>query len=155
MPDLDSTRVADAMDFYAQLEEAESRLDLSWIRHPTTGIKPTTRSTLTITATGIELLDLYAGTSTAGDGTVPAVSLARGLPLDDPTVKRIADKHGALQCNQAVLDEVVGILTARPIVRCPAWWSSRGSTSRNSSSRASPFPSPSTSAMPGTRSRSR
>lgn len=116
LPVLESARVADAAHFHGELENAEERLPMSEMRHAITGIRQATASTLRVTANTIEVLDSYAGLDTAGDGTVPAVAGPTGVPLDSNTLKRIADKHGALQCNTAVLDEIVGILTAKPIV---------------------------------------
>ena len=36
--------------------------------------------------------------------------------MDSNTLRRVPDKHGNLQRNPAALDEVEGILTARPII---------------------------------------
>ncbi len=52
----------------------------------------------------------------AGDGTVSAASGPKGIPLDDNSIRRIADKHGHLQCNTAALDEVESVVTSEPIV---------------------------------------
>ena len=116
VPALDTERVADAARFHTGLETVEDSLPMSGIRHAITGIRQATATTVRIGAGTIEVLDSYPGGDTAGDGTVPAVAGPRGIPLDDPTLKRIADKHGALQCNNAVLDEIEGILTAKPII---------------------------------------
>ena len=35
--------------------------------------------------------------------------------MDSPALRRVPDKHGNLQRNQAALDELEGILTARPV----------------------------------------
>jgi hypothetical protein len=52
-----------------------------------------------------------------GDATVPRLSAApKALSPDSPTIRWIADQHGALQSNQAVLDELEGVLTAKPVV---------------------------------------
>jgi hypothetical protein len=51
-----------------------------------------------------------------GDGTVSIASIPKGVPLDDNTIRRIADKHGNLQCNSAALDEVESVITANPII---------------------------------------
>jgi pimeloyl-ACP methyl ester carboxylesterase len=116
LPMLDMQRVTDAAAFHTAMEKAEESLPMSGIRHAITGIRQTTASTLRIAGSNIEVLNSYAGNDTSGDGTVPATSGPKGIALDDPVLKRIADKHGALQCNHAVLDEVVGVLTAKPIV---------------------------------------
>jgi hypothetical protein len=52
----------------------------------------------------------------AGDGTVPVASGPKGIALDDNSIRRVADKHGHLQCNNAALDEVESVVTSEPIV---------------------------------------
>jgi len=116
LPELETARVADALKFYAELEAAEEPLPIADLRHPITGIKQPTCTTLRATTGTLEVLETYADVYTAGDGTVPAVSGPKGVALDSNVLKRIADKHGALQCNKAVLDEIVGIVTAKPVI---------------------------------------
>ena len=52
----------------------------------------------------------------AGDGTVPVASGPKGIALEDNSIRRVADKHGHLQCNNAALDEVESVVTSEPIV---------------------------------------
>ena len=39
-----------------------------------------------------------------------------GLPLDTPLIRRVADKHGNLQRNQAAFDEIEGALTGQDVI---------------------------------------
>lgn len=39
-----------------------------------------------------------------------AASGPKRIPLDDNSIRRIADKHGHLQCNGAALDEVGSVV---------------------------------------------
>ncbi|MFT4393818.1 esterase/lipase family protein [Gordonia lacunae] len=113
IPGLSSRVVNDGAEFYASLEEAEARQsgDLpTW--YPIIGIEQPTPSGITIGLAGIDLNTTLCGTNFGGDGTVPAASVPRGMSLDDNRLNRIGDKHGHLQANAAVLDEVLGIITA-------------------------------------------
>jgi hypothetical protein len=47
---------------------------------------------------------------------VSAASGPKGVPLDDNSIRRVADKHGHLQCNSAALDEVESVVRSEPIV---------------------------------------
>lgn len=117
LPDLDGDRLDDAMLFYRQLEEVEAADGLSVDhRHPLTGTRQRTATTVSFTNGSVRLLDTYDGDDLAGDGTVPAVAGPAGIPLDHNSIHHIADKHGNLQCNPAVLDEIEAILLAKPIV---------------------------------------
>jgi hypothetical protein len=117
LPGIDTNRLNDALHFYQQLEAIEaSDTGSASRRHLITGSRQRTASTVTISNGVVRLLDSYQGDDLAGDGTVPTVSLPFGLPLDDNTIHHIADKHGDLQCNPAVLDEIEAILLAKSIV---------------------------------------
>ena len=80
------------------------------------GIRQATPTTVKITDGQVRLLDTYRGDDLAGDATVPLVGACRAdVPLDGPALRRVPDKHGNLQRNRAALDELEGILTARPV----------------------------------------
>jgi Lecithin:cholesterol acyltransferase len=117
LPELDGTRLDDAMLFYKQLEDSE-RSDAASTsrRHAITGSRQCTATTVEFSNGELRLLDTYEGDDLAGDGTVPAVAGPAGVPLDDNSIHHIADKHGNLQSNPAVLDEIEAILLAKPIV---------------------------------------
>ena len=40
----------------------------------------------------------------------------KGIPLDSNSLRRVADKHGHLQCNNAALDEIESVVISDPIV---------------------------------------
>ena len=86
-------------------------------RHPRhRGHHPAHRHHARLTGGRIELLDTYRDEDLAGDATVPIVGACRAdVPMDSNTLRRVPDKHGNLQRNPAALDEVEGILTARPV----------------------------------------
>src|SRR6185312_2318691 len=117
VPGLDTERVEDAMLFHRQLEEAEATdVNLDGLRHAITGIEQTTTTTARISRESVVMTDTYQGKNLAGDGTVPAVAGPRGVSLDSAVLKRVGEKHGALQSNKAALDEVVGVIFAEDFV---------------------------------------
>jgi pimeloyl-ACP methyl ester carboxylesterase len=114
---LETGRVRDSALFYSDLEAAEqARPASSSIRHAILGVRQTTASTVNISNDRIEIIDTYQDENLFGDGTVPVVAGPDGVPLDDNTLRRIADKHGNLQRNKAALDEVESIITSSSIV---------------------------------------
>lgn len=107
----------DAALFYQQLEESES-LDSNNAtrRHAIVGTRQPTASSAVLRNgryVASELLGIY---DLAGDGTVSAASVPKNVPLDDNSIRRVADKHGHLQCNTAALDEIESVLMSEPIV---------------------------------------
>ncbi|MBK6872816.1 MAG: hypothetical protein IPG94_16020 [Kineosporiaceae bacterium] len=118
LPDLNTTMATDAAAFHTALTTAEhARGDtVHAITHAIVGIRQTSTTTLTPTPTGLDERSTYQAEQLYGDGTVPLPGAVRhGLPLDTPLIKRIADKHGNLQRNQAALDEIEGILTGHDV----------------------------------------
>jgi triacylglycerol esterase/lipase EstA (alpha/beta hydrolase family) len=118
LPELDPAMVADAMRFYTDLHDAETRRPQSLAAtHAIVGTTQATATTARLTGGRIELLDSYQDRVLYGDSTVPAVAACRpDVPMDSNTLRRIPDKHGNLQRNTAALDEVEGILTASSII---------------------------------------
>ncbi|WP_327162623.1 lipase/acyltransferase domain-containing protein [Mycolicibacterium wolinskyi] len=111
-----STNVVDATYFYADLERAESSATNTTTRHAIVGIKQTTNTAIRL-VDGRLVFDTKLGADDiGGDGTVSAASGPRGVPLDDPVLRRVVEKHGNLQSNSAVLDEIEGVITSDPIV---------------------------------------
>jgi hypothetical protein len=117
IPELDTAMSGDAMRFHTQLREAESARPQSLgATHAIVGIRQATPTTVKITGGRAHPLDTYRGDDLAGDATVPLVGACRAdVPLDSPALRRVPDKHGNLQRNRAALDELEGILTARPV----------------------------------------
>jgi hypothetical protein len=117
LPDIEGGRLDDALLFHQQLEDAEAAdANTQTRRHPISGTRQRTTTTVSFSNGTVRMLDTYDGDDLAGDGTVPAVAGPAGLPLDDNSIHHIADKHGDLQCNPVVLDEIEAILLAKPIV---------------------------------------
>ena len=117
LPELATDKIADGMRFHTQLTEAESRRPASLTTtHAIIGIHQPTATTARLTGSRIELDNTYQTEDLYGDATVPIVAATRpDIPMDSPLLRRVPDQHGNLQRNNAVLDELHGILTASPI----------------------------------------
>jgi pimeloyl-ACP methyl ester carboxylesterase len=126
LPDLPTAMVTDAMAFHTALRDAEAARasDVAASTHAIVGTKQATLTTVTLTSTGDAVgggpaqgHDSYGPDNLFGDGTVPLTGAVRsGVPLTSPVLRRIADKHGNLQRNQAAFDEIEGILTGEDVV---------------------------------------
>lgn len=107
----------DAASFYQVLEESESRdSDNATRRHAIVGTRQPTDSSAVFRNGQYVTSELLGPYELAGDGTVSAASVPKNVPLDDNSIRRVADKHGHLQCNTAALDEVESVLQSEPIV---------------------------------------
>jgi hypothetical protein len=107
----------DAALFYQELEEAESRDNGNHARcHAIVGAQQPTTASASLTGGRYVFSELLGDRDLAGDGTVSAASGPKGIPLDDNSIRRIADKHGHLQCNNAALDEVESVVRSEPII---------------------------------------
>ena len=107
----------DAALFYQELEEAESTdRGIAARRHAIVGTRQPTSASASLSDGRYVFSELLGDRDLAGDGTVSAASGPKGIPLDDNSIRRIADKHGHLQCNNAALDEVESVVTSEPIV---------------------------------------
>ncbi len=123
LPELDAAMVADAMRFHEELADAAgSRSDNFRDLHPIVGIRQKTFTTARVAGGEVMPMETIDGEDEGGDATVPRLSAAPKTTLpDSPVIRRVADQHGALQSNRAVLDELEGILSARPVIhRAPA-----------------------------------
>ncbi len=119
LPELDSAMVADAMRFHDELDQAAvARPPGAYDLHPIVGFRQPTATTARVAGELIEPVGTISGDDEGGDATVPCLSATpSGLRPDAPGIHWVADQHGALQSNQAVLDQIEGILTASPVVR--------------------------------------
>ncbi|MGV1008092.1 MAG: esterase/lipase family protein [Dermatophilaceae bacterium] len=108
----------DGLALYDQLQTAEAASDaLDKTLHAIVGTNQPTCSTVHFKDGDAVLLNGYGETDYRGDSTVSLVgAIPAGLPLNTNTVRRVPDNHGNLQRNRAALDELEGILTARPVV---------------------------------------
>ncbi len=116
--ELDAGMVADGMRFHQQLDDAaDKRGPGGYDLHPIVGFRQPTRTTARLREGRLEAVDTIEAVDEGGDATVPRLSaVPKELRLDSPAVRWVADQHGALQRNPAVLDELEGALTARPVV---------------------------------------
>ncbi len=118
VPELDATMVTDAMRFHEELDHAATaRPADAYDLHPIVGTRQRTYTTARIVGGAVEPIETISGLDEAGDATVPRLSaIPKGTRPDSPIIHWVPDQHGGLQSNQAVLDELEGILTARPVI---------------------------------------
>ncbi len=116
--ELNAGMVADGMRFHEQLDQATTgRGEAGYDLHPIVGFRQPTWTTARLTGGLLELAYTIRNEDEGGDATVPRLSAApKSLRPDSPAIRWIADQHGALQNNQAALDELEGVLTAKPVV---------------------------------------
>jgi pimeloyl-ACP methyl ester carboxylesterase len=114
LPKVNPALVADAVAFHAALDAAPaSAYDL----HPIVGTRQPTPTTARLVGERIETSDAIEGVREGGDGTVPRLAAApKALSPDDPRLRYAPDQHLGLHSHQAVLDELEGVLTARPVI---------------------------------------
>ena len=114
LPGVNPALVADAVAFHAALDAAPaSAYDL----HPIVGTRQPTPTTARLVGERIETSEEIEGAREGGDGTVPRLSAApKALNPDDPRLRYAPDQHLGLHSHQAVLDELEGVLTARPVI---------------------------------------
>lgn len=114
---LPSTICRDAADFYGDLEAAEAADETNAPRrHVIVGVRQPTPASASPLSGRYVFSDLLGDRNLHGDGTVSAASVPKGVAVDDNSIRRIADKHGSLQCNGAALDEVESVVSSAPIV---------------------------------------
>lgn len=107
----------DAANFYRDLEEAESNdTETAARRHAVVGTFQPTNASVSFRGGRYHPSQLLGGNDLAGDGTVSVASVPKGVALDSNSFRRVADKHGHLQCNDSALDEVESVITSDPIV---------------------------------------
>ncbi|NTW38044.1 MAG: hypothetical protein HGB17_18505 [Syntrophobacteraceae bacterium] len=116
LPELDTTMITDAMSFHDELDKAASSPSAFDII-PIVGTRQATFTTARIIGNTVEPVETIFGENEGGDATVPRfAAIPNGTRPDSPIIHYIADQHGSLQSNQAVLDEIYGILTAKHII---------------------------------------
>ncbi|WP_264011263.1 esterase/lipase family protein [[Mycobacterium] manitobense] len=119
MPGLDTAMLADSNRFYRDLAAAEAARPASMeTTHVIVGTRQSTSTTVRLTSNGVEVLSTIGGDNDYGDATVPmAGAIKEGLPMDTPFISRVVDRHGHLQDNPYVLDEIESVITAVPVKR--------------------------------------
>lgn len=118
VPELEPAMIEDAMRFHDEMDQAAaSHPAAAFDTHPIVGTRQTTFTTARIVGRAVEPVETIDREDEGGDATVPRLAaIPMGTRPDDPIIHFIADQHGSLQSNQAVLDEIEGILTAQPVI---------------------------------------
>jgi len=115
--------ISDAMKFHNEIDDAAlSNTSYAYDIHPMAGFRQQTLTTAKFDGESIEGIESISGDNEGGDGTVPRLAAipktvaGKQFQPTSPIIRTVADQHNALQSNQAVVDELEGILTARPVV---------------------------------------
>jgi hypothetical protein len=117
LPELDTNMVSDAMRFHDELDQAASSTSAGLNIHPMVGTRQATFTTARISGSTVDPIETIDSEDEGGDATVPRLAaIPKGVRPDSPVIRYIADQHGSLQSNQAILDEIDGILTAKPVI---------------------------------------
>ena len=108
LPDLDPALTRKGLEFFTKLSEKPA--STVQIR-PIVGTRQPTLTTISVTGSAFTAEHKIDGADEAGDGTVPRLAATpHGMETDDPVIHWTADKHGALQNNRSVLDQLEGAL---------------------------------------------
>lgn len=107
---VDEAMAADASRLHEELDGADGD---GYALHVFGGYRQPTRQSARLTSDGLEGLRDLDGTDHFGDGSVPRFSCFPSQSTDDSTVRFFAQKHGSLQNERALLNQVEALLTAR------------------------------------------
>ncbi|WP_198138330.1 esterase/lipase family protein [Pelobacter propionicus] len=118
IPELETAMINDAMLFHDEVDQAvATRTADAYDIHPIVGTRQTTWTTARVFGKSLQPMETIGDEEEGGDATVPRLSaIPKGTRPDSNIICFIADQHGALQSNQAVLDQIEAILTAKPTV---------------------------------------
>lgn len=118
LPELDTSMVTDAMRFHDELDQAAAATPAGvYDIHPIVGIRQRTFTAARLVGSSVEPVETIGDDDEGGDATVPRLSaIPKNERPDSPAIRFVADQHGSLQHNEAVIDELEGILTARPTI---------------------------------------
>jgi pimeloyl-ACP methyl ester carboxylesterase len=117
LPSVDSRMVSDAMSFHTQIDADRLACATRYELHPIGGYDQETFTTARIEGSKVICLPTIGGAEERGDATVPRLSFAP--PDVKPSAAMLhyaADNHAGLVHNQAVFDQIEGILTATEVV---------------------------------------
>jgi pimeloyl-ACP methyl ester carboxylesterase len=123
VPELSTAMAADAMRFHDQLDDpANPSWEAGFDLHPVQGQNQQTATTARLSAGRVIASPAIEGRDEGGDATVPALSaMPKAVRPRSPLLRHVTERHGALQANQSVFDEIEGILTASEVThRAPA-----------------------------------
>jgi pimeloyl-ACP methyl ester carboxylesterase len=117
LPNMDTAMTADGLRFHEQLDEAHGAAT-PYHSHPIVGINQPTFATVRLVNGHAVLLRTIEGDDEKGDGTVPRFA-ARPTAVAgrSPTLHYVTETHTTLPANQAVIDQIDGILTATDVER--------------------------------------
>lgn len=115
--EIDPTKVEAAIGFHDEISAAVDRhggygrYDI----HPVVGIFQPTRQSAIVRDGKVETLKTYDGNDGGGDGTVPRVSATPIELSDDPREVYATQAHASLQNVDALLVQLMGVLTREPL----------------------------------------
>ncbi|MFJ8106020.1 hypothetical protein [Streptomyces sp. NPDC096132] len=107
---VDGALSADAGRLHEELDHADGD---GYALHVFGGCRQPTRQSALLTSGQLGARRDLDGTDHLGDGTVPRFSCFPAQWTDDSTVRFFAQKHGALQNERALLNQLEALLTAR------------------------------------------
>ncbi len=111
IPTLNREMVSAGMSFHDELDERPPPLPYALV--PVVGIGQPTSTTARIEDGRVLPLPTINGHELMGDGTVPRLAaLPKGLTELDPSIKAVAEGHGALPVHRSVLDQLDFVLTS-------------------------------------------
>jgi pimeloyl-ACP methyl ester carboxylesterase len=114
---LDAGMVTDAMHFHAEIEQAAGEGEPPYRFRMVVGTRQPTFATARREGDRVEPLMTIRGNDERGDGTVARfASVPKGVDLTDLRQLSSSQRHGYLQQNRGVMDDLQGILTARDVV---------------------------------------
>jgi pimeloyl-ACP methyl ester carboxylesterase len=118
LPELTTEMVLDAMRFHDHLDDrANPSWDTAFDLHLVQGQKQRTATTGRLVDKRIKPVHTIEQRDEGGDATVPALSaMPTAVRPSSPIVRHVTERHGALQGNRSVFDEIEGILAARDVV---------------------------------------
>jgi len=112
----DANRFANVLPFPYdwRLSNRDAQQSATYDLHPIVGFRQPTATTAQLRNGRVRALETIAGNDEGGDGTVPrlAATPARWRP-NHPAIRSAAERHGSLQSNRGVLDELDFVLSAR------------------------------------------
>jgi pimeloyl-ACP methyl ester carboxylesterase len=118
IPNVDPAMARAALRFHRDIEEAVNsnrRLPQyqrsSYRIYPAVGISQRTSQSARLAGNRVEMLETHRGQALTGDGTVPQASAIPIELSDAPNAMYAATKHGSLQNADAVITNMVGILS--------------------------------------------
>lgn len=118
IPNVDPEKAQSALRFHREIEAAANsnrrlhRYQESTYRiYPVVGIAQQTIQSARLAESGVVMLETYKRNALTGDGTVPQVSAIPIEMSEAPNAMYAATKHGSLQNADAVITNMIGILS--------------------------------------------